>query len=413
VQPRELERLLGKHASRHGVLGAALGVLEDGDVTIATAGVADATTGDHVTPETRFALGSLTKSMMATVFARLADSGRLALDDPVAAHVPEVHGPHWGNAATLRDLLANRSRVPLRADWEFSGIDGDADVVLSHLASAVATADPTDEFWSYSNTGWCVLGRALENMTEQSWEDAMRTELLVPLALAQTTFATSPVAEPRAAGHADGAPVEPWTPLALRPAGSTMLSTVGDALRFARAHLEDPFLAALRVPHSELAIHAWLDAWCLGWARFGHDVYGWDGLLPGHRSVLRLEPDRGRAVVLLTNDNNGRALYRSLLAELIDAPPLDLEPRIGAAGDLTRYAGAYAWPDERWDVAATETGLSIGHEGRVVEALPIDERTFLVDPDDPDIPTVTFASFDADGRSGVLYHMLWGYPRVD
>jgi len=409
---KELGRLLREGIARHGVAGAALGVFDDGDLAIATAGVADAATGEPVTAETRFALGSLTKSMMATVFARLADAGRLTLDDVVAAHVPEVRGTRWGEQATLRELLGNRSRVPLRAEWEFAGVDGDADVVLSRLAMTVATAEPAGEFWSYSNTGWGILGRALESVSGESWEDAMREHLFAPLDLTETTFATAPAAEPRASGHdAAHAPVEPWTPLALRPAGSTVLSTARDLLRFARAHLEDGSLAGLRVPQTDVALHAWFDAWCLGLARIG-GLYGWDGVLPGQRSVLRLDPDRRRAVVLLTNDDNGRALYRSLLPELLDVPPLDLEPRPGAAGDLSRYAGLYAWPDRRWNVSATEDRLRIERDGSVLEALPIDERTFLVDANDPDIPTVTFGTFDADGRPGVLYHMLWGYPRV-
>jgi len=45
--------------------------------------------------------------------------------------------------------------------------------------------------------------------------------------------------------------------------------------------------------------------------------------------------------------------------------------------------------------------------------LPIDEGTLLVDPKDPDNPTVTFGAFDAGGRPGVLYEMLWGLPRLD
>jgi CubicO group peptidase (beta-lactamase class C family) len=417
VTEEQLTELLQARLSEHGIPGAALGVLRDGAVTIATGGVADARTGNPVTPETRFALGSLTKSMMATVFARLDESGRLSLDDRVSMHVPEVRGTRWGGEASLRDLLANRSRVPLRTDWEFSGADGDAEAVLSRLATAVAAAEPTNAFWSYTNTGWGMLGRALETVTGLSWEDAMREHLFVPLGLTETTFATSPVAEPRVSGHGAGhEPVEPWTPLALRPAGSTVLSTVNDTLRFARAHLEDPSLAALRIPHSELAIHAWFDAWCLGWAQFDHDgthLYGWDGLLPGQRSVLRLDPDRGTAVVLLTNDDNGRALYRTLFAELMNIPPLALEPAPGAAGDLSRYAGVYAWPDSSWVVTATGDGLLLEHDDGVLEALPIDERTFLVDASDHDIPTMTFGSFDADGRPAVLYHMLWGYPRVE
>lgn len=412
----QLNELLCEQLSEHRVAGAALGILEDGATVVATAGVADTRTREPVTPETRFALGSLTKSMVATAFARLDAAGVLSIDDSVAMHVPEVRGARWGEEATLRDLLANRSRVPLRDDWEFTGVDGDADVVLSRLATAVATEPPTDAFWSYTNTGWGILGRALETVAGRSWEGSMREHLFVPLGLTETTFATSPVGEPRVSGHgATHEPVEPWTPLALRPAGSTVLSTVNDVLRFARAHLEDQRLAALRVPHSELAIHAWFDAWCLGWARFDHDdtpVYGWDGLLPGQRSVLRLDPERGTAVVLLTNDANGRALYRSLFAELMSVPPPSLEPTPCAAGDLSRYTGLYAWPDSRWNVTANDDALRLEHDDGALEGRPIDERTFLVDANDHDIPTVTFGSFDADGRPGVLYHMVWGYPRI-
>jgi hypothetical protein len=186
-------------------------------------------------------------------------------------------------------------------------------------------------------------------------------------------------------------------------------------LRFARAHLEDEHLGALRVPHSELAIHAWFDGWCLGWAKFDHhgtQIYGWDGLLPGQRSVLRLDLEQETAVVLLTNDTNGRALYRSLFAELMDIAPLALEPTPGAAGDLSRYAGVYAWPDSRWNVVASGDALRLELDGSSLEAMPIDERTFLIDANDHDIPTVTFDSFDKDGRPGVLYHMVWGYPRA-
>jgi CubicO group peptidase (beta-lactamase class C family) len=421
---RDLAGLLREHMPEHPVPGAALGVLRDGALIAAYAGVADMRSGEPVTAQTRFAVGSLAKPMVATVIARLAEAGSLTFDDPVAAHVPELRGIGWAEGATLRDLLANRSRLPLRWNWEFSELgDGDDDV-LSLLAAAVAKGTPTD-VWSYSNVGWGMLGRAIETVTGSTWEHAMRGNLLLPLGMDGTTFATSPVAEPRASGHevtADGAvPVEPWTPLSLRPAGSTLLSTASDVLRFAAAHLDDPSLAELRLPHADIAIASWFDRWCLGWAQFdcdGGPIWGWDGVISGQRSVLRLVPAQRAAVVLLTNGSNGRALYRSLFGELMDAcfavtlPTPQLEPSIGVAGDLGRYAGAYAWPDVRWNVTATETNLLIERNGRTTEALPIDERTFLVNADDPDNPTVTFGSFDREGRAGALYRMLWGYPRA-
>jgi hypothetical protein len=187
-------------------------------------------------------------------------------------------------------------------------------------------------------------------------------------------------------------------------------------------HLEEPILAPLREVHADTAIHAWLDAWCLGWARFDWDggpVWGWDGLIDGERSVLRLLPRERAAVVLLTNSNTGRAMYRTLLTDLMDTafgigvPPLRREPMPGAAGAMSRFAGVYEWPDRRVEVAATTDGLRIATADGEAEALPVGERTFLVDPADPDAPTLTFGAFDAAGRPHVLYEMLWGLPRAE
>ncbi len=420
----ELAGLLRERAAEHAVPGAALGVLRDGVVTVAYAGVADVTTGEPVTAETRFAVGSLAKSMVATVVARLADEGRLSLDDAVAGHVPELRGAGWAQRATVRDLLANRSNVPLTDELEFSTFPGEDDEVLARLAARVATEEPAAPVWSYSNVGWALLGRAIETATGLVWDEAMRAELLVPLGMDETTFVHSPVAEPRAAGHdvtADGpVPAEAWTPRALAPAGTTILATLTDMLRFAEAHLSDPALAVLRVPHAEIRIHGWLDGWGLGWARFdcdGGPLWGWDGLLSGQRGILRILPEQRSAAVLLTNGSTGRALYRTLFPELMGAwfdvgvPALRLEASPGAASDLSRFAGVYAWPDRRCTVSATDSGLVLEADGRTQDALPIDDRAFLVDAADPDNPAVTFGAFDAAGRPEVLYLMLWGLPR--
>ena len=78
----------------------------------------------------------------------------------------------------------------------------------------------------------------------------------------------------------------------------------------------------------------------------------------------------------------------------------------------SRFAGVYAWPDRRWEVTASDTHLVMQGDGGTVEALPLDDHTFVVDAEDPDVPTVTFGGFGASGRPAVLYQMLWGLPRV-
>jgi CubicO group peptidase (beta-lactamase class C family) len=409
------------------VPGAAIGILREGVATTAYYGVADVGTGEPVTPETLFSLGSLTKSMVATVIARLAEAGRLSLEDPVVAHVPELRGSGWAQDATLRDLLANRSGLPLRSglEFDFDGRKDDDDGALSRLAADVAAGIPTAGFWSYTNVGWCLLGRAIETATGTAWEEAMRHHL-AGAGLRQTTFTTGVVTKPRASGHdvtAEGtAPVEPLAARAYGPPGANAASTVTDLLRFAALHLEDPSLAPLREVHAEVSIYGWLDSWCLGWARFDWDggpVWGWDGVINGERSVLRILPEHQAAVVLMTNASTGRAMYRSLFTDLMESmfgirvSPLCLAASPGAAGDLSRFAGVYAWPDRRVEVTVAGTCLVIKSEHGATEALPLDERTFVVDAADPDTPTVTFGAYDAAGRPRVLYDMLWGLPRLD
>jgi CubicO group peptidase (beta-lactamase class C family) len=428
VNEADLATLLREHASRHLVPGAAIGILRDGAAAIAAYGVADVTSGEPVTADTRFSAGSLTKPMVATVIGRLAEAGRLSLDDPVAFHVPEMRAQRWAESATLRDVLANRSGIPLRADLEFgfAGRTDEDDGALSRLVADLPADTSPADFWSYTNVGWCVLGRVLETTADAVWEDAMRRHLFEAAGLAQTTFATAAVPQRRAKGHevtADGAvPVEPLASRAYGPAGTTVVSTVTELLRFAALHLEEPSLAALRGVHAEIAIHGWLDSWCLGWAFFdwpGGPVWGWDSLVPGERSALRIVPDHHAAVVLLTNGSTGRAMYRSLFSELmesafgIDVPPLRLEPPAGAGGDLARFAGIYGWPDQRVGVRATESGLLVETAEGETRALPVDGRTFVVDAADSDDPTVTFDAFDAAGRPRVLYPSLWGLPRLE
>ena len=423
---RDLRDLLGKHVAAHEVPGAIAGVLHDGVATVFCHGTADSRTGEPITGASRFGVGSLTKSMCATVIVRLAASGRLALDDAVSAHVPELRGVAWAERATVRDLLANRSGLPLRAGLEFGFDDhetGDDDV-LAAFAATVAVTTPTPVAWSYTNAGWCLVGRIIETVTGVVWEEAMREHLLGPAGMTETELAPDPPSAHRVAGHepGDGAavPVAPLEARAFGPAGTSLASTAEDMLRFAGLHLDDPALAVMRRPQPSPTIHGWFDGWCLGWARFdaeGEPVWGWDSVLPGERAVLRLLPDRNAAVVVMANSDSGRALCRPLLQEIMTSsfgialPPLRLEPAPGSAADLSRFAGVYAWPDRRVEVSAAEAHLVVSSEDGDAEALPLDGRAFLVDPADPDNPAITFGEFDAAGRPGVVYLMLWGLPR--
>ena len=208
-------------------------------------------------------------------------------------------------------------------------------------------------------------------------------------------------------------PVEPLLCRAFGPAGATIASTLEDMLRYAAWHLADPVAASLRVVHADVSIHGWFEAWGLGLGRFdwgGVEVWGWDGVVNGQRSVLRLLPDRDGAVVVLSNGSAGRAVARMVLAEVVPAwfgievTTLRLDPSPDVPEQLAAYAGAYCWPDRPVEVTEFAHGLLVSEDGIARESVPLDRRTFLTDRDDPDAPTITFDDFDEAGRRRGLRH---------
>jgi CubicO group peptidase (beta-lactamase class C family) len=337
VNEGELAALLRQHASRHSVPGAAIGILREGATTTAYYGVADATSDEPITAKTRFSVGSLTKSMVATVIARLADEGRLSLDDPVVAHVPELRGSGWAESATLRDLLANRSGLPLRAGLEFgfAGHEDEDDSALARLAADIAAAVPTSSFWSYTNVGWCLLGRVIETATHcLGGRNAARPRRRY----ARDDLRHRPPWESarggahRHRGRAGaGRAVDRtrvWTGRYERRLDRRRSSSLS---RLAPRRLGARRPACRARGDRDLRLARFLVS-RLGMVRLGRrSGVGVGRVVPGERSVLQLVPEHQAAVVLMTNSNTGRAMYRSLFPDLmqslfgIGVPPLRLD----------------------------------------------------------------------------------------
>src|SRR5687768_3897250 len=116
IEQSELQARLADSIGRHELPGAAIGVLKDGDVVEAAAGVINVDTGVEATPDTLFQIGSQGKTWTAVVIMQLVDEGLLDLDEPVQTYLPgfKVADPEVSAAVTLRHLLAHTS-----------GIDGD------------------------------------------------------------------------------------------------------------------------------------------------------------------------------------------------------------------------------------------------------------------------------------------------
>jgi CubicO group peptidase (beta-lactamase class C family) len=224
---------------------------------------------------------------------------------------------------------------------------------------------------SYCNTGYTVLGRVLEVVTDTVWDDLLRTRLIDPLELTHTVTLPEDVLRFRAAiGHIQPPgqelrPAPAWgLPRTAGPAGA-ICSTATELLSFAELHLRDGLgpedkrllseeaARAMREPQVEVPTGGIGESeahWGLGWSVYtwsGRTLVGHDGGTIGQAAFLRVVPDSGTAVALLTNGGDPYGLFRDLCGELLgdvaglELPPEPVPAESPPAVDAKRYVGRY------------------------------------------------------------------------
>ncbi|MER7989946.1 serine hydrolase domain-containing protein [Streptomyces noursei] len=333
----EVADLLETLAREYLVPGVQFAVYERGEITSFVHGEMSYGSGRPVTPDTVFPWGSVTKSATALLLAQLVSDGDLELDEPVGPLLPELaatpNSPLY--TATPRSLLSHTAGLP-----DMPPVEGDLSLRDCVAASADVTAlcEPGVRF-SYANLGYVLAGRVLESVTGVTWWEAVRDFVLTPLGVTPGFLGGSAPA-PVAGQHAVHLPTgtvqpvdEPGLPRALVPAGALLSSAVG-LLRYAAVHLtpdaagvlEPELLAVMRTPVPGSAAFGLAEGWGLGLAVHtdgaGRTWLGHDGNTGGASCSLRLDPERGIAMALMTNATSGRqmgnAFFDALAAKGFD-----------------------------------------------------------------------------------------------
>lgn len=327
-------------AEKHGVVGASLGILRIGEEpAFASYGTTNVRTDIPVTNDTIFQIGSISKVWTATVAMQLVDEGLLELDAPIIDVLPELRltDPHVQANVTMRHLLTHTSGIDGDV-FDDVGRGDDCLVKYTDLMATLAQNHPMGETFSYCNSGFALAGRVIEKLTGKVWDTAMRERLFTPLGLTHTvTLPEDAIMYRAATGHPtitdDGPQLAPvWgLPRAMGPAG-LITAQAADVLDFARMHmsgglaadgtrvLKEETVALMQEHQIDLPDKNVLgDSWGIGWIRFdwnGARLIGHDGNTIGQAAFLRMFPEEGLAVTLLTNGGNGRDLYVDLYSEI-------------------------------------------------------------------------------------------------
>jgi CubicO group peptidase (beta-lactamase class C family) len=189
----EIDRIVTEQAARTRRPGAALGVVVDGElVHVAIAGVQDLESKRPVTADSVFRIASMTKSFTAMAVLKLRDEGKLSLDDPAERHVPELAGLAYPTSdspkITIRHLLSHAEGFPEDNPW------GDRQLARSDawMADAMRAGIPFSTVpgtaFEYSNYGFAILGRIVQNVSGEPYDRYVERRLLAPLGLSSTTF---------------------------------------------------------------------------------------------------------------------------------------------------------------------------------------------------------------------------------
>lgn len=167
--------------------GAAVIVTENGKTVYAAGrGLADVERKVPITPATHFRMASITKQFTAAAVLRLAEQGKLSLDDPLSRFLPTYPAP--GASATVRQLLNHSGGMMDYTRIPGLGVEAKGKAYSTEQLIAVFKDVPPPskpgEKWDYNNSGYVLLGAILEKVTGKSWDQAVGDLVAAPLKLA-------------------------------------------------------------------------------------------------------------------------------------------------------------------------------------------------------------------------------------
>jgi CubicO group peptidase (beta-lactamase class C family) len=352
----DLREILKDRVDRKKAVGIVVGTIDVNGRNVIAYGKIAKNRDQIPDANTVFEIGSITKVFTSLLLADMVERGEVQLDTPVADLLPKtVKVPSRnGRQITLLDLSMQSSGLPrlptnLRpANFANPYADYTPARLYEFLSSYTLPRDPGEKY-EYSNLGAGLLGHALALKAGMSYEELVRTRILEPLRMHDTSITLSDDQKKRLAPGYDASlsPAANWDFDALAGCGA-LRSTANDMLTFLAANLEltdTPLKAAIRqmrsirkptgTPDLDIAM-----AWHI-LTKFGGEVVWHNGGTYGYRSFIGFDPAAKKGVVVLCNtfadnDDIGRHVLDSRYPLAQQRAQISVDPAV-----LRRYVGEY------------------------------------------------------------------------
>ncbi len=335
-----IDRYIRAEVTRYRIPGLSVAVLH-GDGVVLARGYGYANVELHVpaNDSTMYQSGSVGKQFTAAAIVMLSEQGRLSLDDSITRFLPD--GPATWRGITIRQLLTHTSGI---ADYADSTLDSRRDYTEDELVK-LAAKEPLEfapgDRWSYSNTGYVLLGIIIHRVTGVFYGDFLRDHVFRPLGMRTTrVISEADIIPNRAAGYHlvnDTLKNQDWVSPSLNTtADGALYFTVRDLAQWAIGlnHWKIPSRAGLEASWTPVRLNGggtypygfgWQVAQQRGYRRIGHG-----GAWQGFRTAIQRYPDFDLTVIVL--DNLEQSLPEAMAVTIAGI----MEPRLTAPHALRR-----------------------------------------------------------------------------
>jgi CubicO group peptidase (beta-lactamase class C family) len=323
-----LAELITKLRQENKLVGLAAMVMVNGKV-VDSAVDGERKTGSGVPLEIgdRWHLGSVTKSITATMIARLVEAGQMKWSDSIGSRFPDASIHEDWKPVTLRQLLTHSAgapaNFPARVAYERPALGLESTKArLKAVLNVVAIkpANPPGEKFVYSNVGYTIAGAMAKKATGVAWEDLVKQEVFKPLKLTSAGFgppksSARKVEQPR--GHTTflgwkvAVDDDADNTFIIGPAGIVHM-TLNDLCTFATEHLRGDLGAGklLSAETCKLLHRPELDGYACGWVKkepdgeIPHTVYWHNGSNTMRYALVVFIPERKMVVAVTSNDGD-------------------------------------------------------------------------------------------------------------
>lgn len=331
--------------SVHSFPGVAYAVVAQDEVTeIGATGVKRRGYDEPITADTPFPLASISKSFTALAVVQLAEAGKLSLDDPIARHLP-AFADRASGAITIRQLISHTSGFSTYQGLLWSRYSTAGGDVIARRADELAAMDPAygpEERWEYSNANYQVLGRLIEVVSGQSFQDYIETAVLQPIGMGHSFVGDGEIHAEMATAHL------PWfgtkrpaanyrIELGSAPQGG-IVASANDLARYMQFMMNgrDDVISARAKTEMMSAASDASPFYGFGWFLDGETgTVSHSGYLPGGETRLTMMPAKREGVVVLLNGSSGIGFGEA--APLLDGITND-GLGFGGSGNPSRWA---------------------------------------------------------------------------